>query len=369
MSAIPPAPRELRFARSVSSDRSEEENVAAAPSARCQRAESPKQRLPLRHYRLYGLRIVCDFELPTDPVAQSDADDEVDYFVSTLTSAQDPLTAPTVLFRSPEIGTEGEPQLLIYRDDATGVTRWQWCDGVTIDVDGRCIDVFCPPEEALSGVAHTVIGQVLAFLLRGRGYPLLHGSALAVGQDAFAILGPSGAGKSTLATALALRGYRLLTDDVVALVEADALWNALTGYGGSRLWPDSAEMLLGKAAAIPLMLERTAYWTGFDKRYLRLRMASEAKATSRAPLRHIFVLQGREATGPVLERLSGAAAVAALDRNAYQLMLRGGEESRRDLAVFAALARQATVWRVVPGDDLAFIDALAAAVEERLSEQ
>lgn len=320
------------------------------------------------HYRLYGLRIVAEFELPTDPVVRSNGDDEVDFRVSIAASAEDPLPSPTLIYRSAETGREGEPQLLIHRDNATGATRWHWCDGVTVRVEGQRIDAYCPPQEALSRVAHIVVGPVLAYVLRRRGHALLHGAALASARTSFAILGPSGAGKSTLASALSRRGFQLLTDDVVALSALDGLWRALAGYSGLRLWPDSAEALLGDHSAIPPMLERTAYWTGFDKRYLRLRRDFGAIADT-APLRHMFVLQGREANGPVFERLTGPAAVAALDRNAYQLMLRGNRESRRDLAVFAALARQAVVWRVIPGDSLAAVGALAAAIEDRVREQ
>jgi hypothetical protein len=325
--------------------------------------------LALHHYHLYGLRIASDFELPTDPVARFELDDSADYRVSAVRSLGDLLPSSRVVYRSAETGRDGEPELLICRDEATGATRWHWCDGVTIHVDVGRIDVYCPPQEALSGVAHTVVGQVLAYLLRRRGHALLHGSALAGEQDAFAILGPSGAGKSTLATALSRRGYQLLTDDVVVLAAKDGLWHALTGYSGLRLWPDSTEALLGEASALPPMLERSAYWAGFNKRYLRLRPESGAMAAEPAPLRHIFVLQGREAHGPVFERLTGPAAVAALDRNAYQLILRDAEYARRDLAVFAVLARQAVVWRVVPCIDLGKIDALATAVAEHAHEK
>ena len=321
------------------------------------------------YYRLYGLRITSDLELPTEPLANSEGDDAADVRVSIIASASGPLPSPTVVYRSTETGREGEPELMICRDDATGATRWQWCDGVSIHIDGPSIDVYCPPQESLSGVSHAVVGQVLAYVLRHRGQALLHGSALVGEQAAFAILGPSGAGKSTLAAALARRGHRLLTEDVIALAAADGLWHALPGYSGLRLWPDSAEALLGETTSVPLMLERTAFWTGFDKRYLRMRPEFGAMAAKPAPLRQIFVLQGRDAHGPVFERLTGPAAVAALDRNASQVMLRGAEDGRRELAVFAALARQASIWRVIPRDDLAAIDALAVAVEERLLEQ
>lgn len=55
---------------------------------------------------------------------------------------------------------------------------------------------------------------------------LLHGATLAAGGAALLLLGPSGAGKSTLTTALALRGFRYLSDEI-AVIDSASL----------RVWP------------------------------------------------------------------------------------------------------------------------------------
>jgi hypothetical protein len=62
-----------------------------------------------------------------------------------------------------------------------------------------------------------LIGQVLPLVAALRGLEVLHASAVSYGGLAFAFTGPSGAGKSTVAAQLALRGHRLLTDDVLAI--------------------------------------------------------------------------------------------------------------------------------------------------------
>jgi hypothetical protein len=44
---------------------------------------------------------------------------------------------------------------------------------------------------------------------------ILHASAIEVGGNAIVLAGPSGAGKTTMALALAARGYRMLTEEIV----------------------------------------------------------------------------------------------------------------------------------------------------------
>jgi len=61
-------------------------------------------------------------------------------------------------------------------------------------------------------------GTVAAIILAWRGFVLLHGSAVAVGEQTVLVVGPPGAGKSTLCHALVQRGGRLVSDDLTALM-------------------------------------------------------------------------------------------------------------------------------------------------------
>jgi hypothetical protein len=73
----------------------------------------------------------------------------------------------------------------------------------------------------------------------------LHGSAVVVNGQAYAFVGESGAGKSTLAAAFLSRGYRLLSDDVIAVSRgADGCSPVvLPAYPQQKLWQESIDRL------------------------------------------------------------------------------------------------------------------------------
>jgi hypothetical protein len=82
-----------------------------------------------------------------------------------------------------------------------------------------------------------------AILMQRRVFPL-HGSAIAIGGKAYAIIGDSGAGKSTLASALLNHGYQLLSDDVIAISfrEDEVTPYVTPSYPQQKLWQTSLEM-------------------------------------------------------------------------------------------------------------------------------
>ncbi|MDG0794240.1 aldolase [Cohnella ginsengisoli] len=84
-----------------------------------------------------------------------------------------------------------------------------------------------------------------AILMQRRTLPL-HGSAVVVDGRAYAFIGESGAGKSTLAAAFRSRGYRLLTDDVIAVASGGADGGTpvvMPAYPQQKLWQESIEQL------------------------------------------------------------------------------------------------------------------------------
>ncbi|MDX2104049.1 MAG: hypothetical protein SF002_16100, partial [Alphaproteobacteria bacterium] len=73
-----------------------------------------------------------------------------------------------------------------------------------------------------------------------KGYLVLHGNAVRIGDGCVICVGHSGAGKSTLAAGFLQRGFDLLADDVVP-VGADCL--AVPGFPRIKLWKDAATKL------------------------------------------------------------------------------------------------------------------------------
>ena len=88
-----------------------------------------------------------------------------------------------------------------------------------------------------------ILGTCMGALLIQRKTLPLHGSAIEIDGRAYAIVGESGAGKSTLAAALMNLGYKLLSDDVIAVTisEEDHLPYVIPSYPQQKLWQESLE--------------------------------------------------------------------------------------------------------------------------------
>jgi hypothetical protein len=91
-------------------------------------------------------------------------------------------------------------------------------------------------------VRSIVLGPVLALSLELSGLLCLHGSAVAIGDEAIVFLAPKRHGKSTLATALTAAGARLIGDDLVA-VEPGPPAMVKPGVPSVRLWEDAVGAL------------------------------------------------------------------------------------------------------------------------------
>lgn len=87
-----------------------------------------------------------------------------------------------------------------------------------------------------------VLGSCMGAILLQRRILPLHGSAVVVDHKAYAFVGHSGHGKSTLASALLQRGYRLLTDDVIAVTLDEQNMPLVTpAYPQQKLWQESLD--------------------------------------------------------------------------------------------------------------------------------
>jgi hypothetical protein len=131
----------------------------------------------------------------------------------------------------------------------------------------------------------SLFGPVLGLLLIQRGLLVLHGAAVASSRGAVLLLGGNGSGKSSLAAELCRRGYRLLTDDVVAIESpAGAHPRALTGVPLIKLWREAADLAPTGAVSHALHPE-------FDK--LGCRLPDDELAEPACVLR-VCLLEGGE---------------------------------------------------------------------------
>lgn len=88
-----------------------------------------------------------------------------------------------------------------------------------------------------------LLGFAMSLLLRQRGILVLHGSSVAVNDEVVAFVGGSGWGKSTLAEAFHLRGYGIVTDDVLPIKLDGDRPIVFPGFPQVKLWPETAASL------------------------------------------------------------------------------------------------------------------------------
>lgn len=234
-------------------------------------------------------------------------------------------------------------------------------DGTRFVVSRSGNETWCawPSGSTLATVATYLLGPVIGLVLRLRGVTCLHASVVAIGDHAIAIVGPAGLGKSTTAAAFALRGYRVLADDIAAIGSAGGDWHVHPAVPSIRLWEDSVELLLGDASALPRMAP------GWDKRRLDLRgVGGGFLPDAAAPLAAIYVLAEHDAAGGAAlpRQLPPRDALMALVANTYANVLLDGAMRAAEFVALSRLVSEVPVWQIAAARDAAALDTLCATL-------
>ncbi|HEY9826171.1 MAG TPA: hypothetical protein V6D19_12030 [Stenomitos sp.] len=106
--------------------------------------------------------------------------------------------------------------------------------------DGREIVIDAPSDTDPQFLRGYILGAAMGVILRQRGLLVVHASCVAKDDIAIAFLGGSGWGKSTLASAFHAHGYRLVTDDVMAIQLNGSAPLVIPSFPEVRLLPDAA---------------------------------------------------------------------------------------------------------------------------------
>jgi hypothetical protein len=227
--------------------------------------------------------------------------------------AADPRPRPDVLIRYDNV-----PASL---DDAVeSGPRWQAKPGLYLLNAGRAArylvqngrEIVVHPEHGISedDLRAILLSTGLSILLHQRGLLPLHGSGIQTESGAVAFAGNSGAGKSTLVAAFLQRGFKMISDDMLALIVGDdAVITALPGFPHVSLWADSAKAL-GRSTR---GLQRVN--PDIDK-YISPEPGAFHSAPSR--LHAIYVLKADESAEPRLVPLNHAGRFNALLNHTWQ---------------------------------------------------
>jgi hypothetical protein len=312
-------------------------------------------------HKVYGLLIGTDAAIPALP-AWSGACDPVDVRVH-LKSDTSPLFtygSPAQAFYVSEQKDDNDQPLLRagFLDDGNYLALF-YSDGTRFAIECHGSEVFVdwPGPLTLEDTAPYLVGPVLGVVLRLRGMVPLHASAVAVDGHAVAIAGPAGAGKSTTAAAFAKCGYRVISDDVVALREEGAQFIVPPGYPRVNLWHESVQGLLGDGDALPRISP------GWDKRFMALSTQTEFE-TEALPLAGIYLLQNRQSVlrVAVVEELVGTEAFVGLLGNTYMNHLPDRNKRSREFELLGRVVARVPVRQVRSAPDLLLLPNLCEAI-------
>jgi len=250
----------------------------------------------------FGLRIASEIPLPELPPAQANhpAGQDVDVFIGYEDLSD--LWAELGNGRNNLAVREG-----IVMFDIAGTALFCIRDGSRISV--------CPRAGADAGsIRLYLLGTCMGALLLQRGTLPLHGSAVAIGGRAYAVIGESGAGKSTLAAAFLDRGFRMVTDDVIALrlAPGDAAPLVTPAYPQQKLWQESLEQFgMGTGGFRRLAGDMDKFAVPVAERF----------HADPLPLAGVFELSKGEQPGIELAECRGLAAIPLLTAHTYRQFL------------------------------------------------
>ena len=265
----------------------------------------------------------------------------------------------------------GEPGYRVWQVAGGEYFRLRYRDGCQFVMNRGCTRLWVSGPEVATPeyLATYLLGPVLGILLRLRGVPCLHGSAVAVSGRALAFLGSQGAGKSTAAAAFARLGYPVLTDDITALREEEDTFWVLPGDPNVCLWPQSVAYLYGSPTALPLVVSHNVLEPEWDKRWLNLTGPGYRFQSRPLPLGAIYFLGDRQDdAGPRVEDVLGKERLLLLIANNYGSTFLDKELRAREFEVLGRLLDRVPVRRLIPRAGPDYLPKLCEAILKDFSQ-
>lgn len=320
-------------------------------------------------YRVYGLRLEADRALVG--LTTAEGPEPPDVRVDLSGRGADELRTATDWVARPDEEADDREAVESWTLERSGRTylrlRYSVDDRYAeffLDHAGTWIGVRSFAEPIFDDVASLLLGPVLGRLVRLRGIPCLHASAVAVNGRALACVGSKAAGKSTTAAGLALGGCAVLSDDLAVLAEDATACAVQPGYRRLRLWNPAIEAFYGARDGLPRVL------SSHGKRYLDLEAEGSGSSwrfqADPLPLAAVYVLGPRRSTAatPFIKPLTRAQALLTLTAFRYAPHMLSREKRAREFDFFARLVRRVPVRQVERSDDMSAIRQVCAAVLE-----
>lgn len=317
-------------------------------------------------YEFFGLVLHSNLSLPgisSERATTEKCDVAVHLGLSPFSQESDIPASEDCSYESSETNDEGQPALQVWNIRGGGLVHMIYGDGTQFWLDRTHQNIWAtwPGNLSLDDVTPYLFGPVLGLLLRFRRVTCLHASAVAFGDCCVAFVGWGGAGKSTTAAAFVRKGYRVLSDDIVALEEKKEGFDVLPAYPHLCLWPDSVKALYGSPEALPRFVP------DWEKR--RLSLGEEARFENRAlPLRAVYILgERRPDPAPYSQKVSPQDALISLVTESYANKLLDRDLRAREFEVLGRLATKIPIRRVHANEDPARLGDLCRLILEDFS--
>lgn len=243
-------------------------------------------------YKIYGLIVKANFNIPTLELSLYEGENEPDIVVI---YDEDKNIIHEELIRRCTSGLESNYSYHRVKK----VAKFYITNGNTIYIDkveGATMD----------RVAAFLLGKVFGICFRQRGIIALHGSSILINNKAALFIGKSGSGKSTLAAALRTKGYKFIGDEVEILkVDDNGRAVSVPSYPCNRL---SAYAIDNLGLAVE---------GSFDKEKMHYLKVSEECCMEPQPVGAIFEIQQEDVSKVQIKEVQGKDKVELFFRHNY----------------------------------------------------
>lgn len=292
-------------------------------------------------YSAFGFSIASEIELANMQKANGSSDVFIKRGSIKLTDA---------------VETDSEKRQVRIHNDRVGI-RWDQVGSVEIR-SGEEIIIDAAPgadEDYFRQIAQNI---AMGVVLHQRGVYTLHGSAVDVNGQAAVFLGWKGAGKSTTASALYATGHSLITDDVVAIDDAEGGFSVRPGIPSMKLWPEAVQAALREdPASLPQVFQQTQK---------RVRTVVDNFAHQAVPLGCVYMLEFADEDDDSISiiPMSPKEALIELVSQSYALRFLGNKGvSPHHFQQSLRLAKQVPIRRLRRPRALVALPELVSAIE------
>src|SRR4051794_18981335 len=312
------------------------------------------------HHRcsIYGLGVISNRSIPGVPpstIASEDLRISFGSLPASLAEVAD--TQVETSYIADYKSACGEPALRVFRVLDGRYYRFRYADQTEFVINHAGSEVWADWRDPLTleDTSTYLLGPVLGFVMLLRGVVCLHASAVAIGNEAIALLGPAGSGKSTTAAAFAERGYSVLAEDVVTLDDRGDQFLVRPGYPCIRLWPAAVKALYGSETHLPKL---TPNW---DKCYLALEENFQREPLRLAAIYHLGERR-HETRAPFVQGLDRAEGMMSLVANTYATKLMDKQMRAREFELLTRVVGNVPMRRVTPHADAGRLDDLCTRI-------